>query len=75
MPSENIKILQVKQHQNSNKAPFISHADIKRLIEKINGCENNPKKKHLQDKQAKMLRQVLQCLQYHHLKAQKINIT
>ena len=31
------------QHQKSEKAPFIIYADLEFLIEKIDGCKNNPK--------------------------------
>ena len=41
MPSENTKILEFKQHQKSDKAPFIIYADLERIMEKIDGCENN----------------------------------
>ena len=42
MPSEDIKILEFNQYQKSYKAPFILDADLKCLIEKIDGCKNNP---------------------------------
>ena len=35
MLSEDIKILKLKQHQKSDKAPFIICADLECLIEKI----------------------------------------
>ena len=34
----------LSQHPKSDKAPFIVYADLKCLIEKINGCKNNPEK-------------------------------
>ena len=40
MPSEDTKILEFKQYQNSNKAPFIIYSDLECLIEKIGGCKN-----------------------------------
>ena len=43
MPSEDTKILQFNQYLKSNKAPFIIYADLECLIEKIDGCKNNPK--------------------------------
>ena len=43
MPSEETKILELNQHQNSDKAPFIIYADLECIIEKIDGCKNNPK--------------------------------
>ena len=42
MPSENIKILEFNQYQKSNKAPFIIYADLECVIEKTDGCKNNP---------------------------------
>ena len=40
MPSGNTKILELNQYQKSDKAPFISYADLECLIEKIDGCKN-----------------------------------
>ena len=42
MPSKNIKILEFNQYQKSDKAPFIIYADLQCIIEKIDGCKNNP---------------------------------
>ena len=42
MTSEGTKILESNQYQNSNKAPFVIYADLGCLIEKIDGCKNNP---------------------------------
>ena len=42
MPSENIKILEFNQYQKFDKAPFAIYADLEFLIEKIDGCKNNP---------------------------------
>ena len=42
MPSEDIKILKFNHWQRSDKAPFIIYADLECIIEKIDGCENNP---------------------------------
>ena len=42
MPSEYTKILEFNQCQKSDKAPFIIYADLECLIEKIDGCKNNP---------------------------------
>ena len=38
------KILGFNQNQKSDKAPFIIQADLKSLIEKIDGYKNNPEK-------------------------------
>ena len=42
MSSEDTKILEFNQYQKSDKAPFIIYTDIECLIEKIDGCKNNP---------------------------------
>ena len=42
MSSENNKILEFNQYQKSYKAPFVIYADLECLIEKIDGCKNNP---------------------------------
>ena len=42
IPSEDTKILEFNQSQKSDKAPFIIYADLQCLIEKNDGCKNNP---------------------------------
>ena len=42
MPSEVNKILEFNQDQKSDEAQFIIYADLEYLIEKIDGCKNNP---------------------------------
>ena len=42
MPSQDTKILEFNQYQKSDKAPFIIYADLECIIEKIDGCKNNP---------------------------------
>ena len=42
IPSEDTKILEFNQYQISNKAPFIIYADLECIIQKIDGCKNNP---------------------------------
>ena len=44
MPSEDTKILEFNQYQKSDKVLFVIYADLECLIEKIDGCENNPEK-------------------------------
>ena len=44
MPSEDTKILEFDQYQKSDKTPFIIYADLESLIEKMDGCKNNPEK-------------------------------
>ena len=42
IPSEDTKILEFSQYQKSDKAPFVSYADLECLIEKVDGCKYNP---------------------------------
>ena len=42
MLSKDTKILKFNQYQKSDKTPFIIYADLDCLIEKIDGCKNNP---------------------------------
>ena len=42
MLSDDTKILELNHSQKSNKAPFEICADLECLIEKIDGCKNNP---------------------------------
>ena len=42
MPSENTKILEFNQYQESDKAPFIIYADPECIVAKMDGCKNNP---------------------------------
>ena len=42
MPSEETKILEFNQNQKSNKALFVVYADHECIIEKTDGCKNNP---------------------------------
>ena len=42
MPFEDTKILEFNQYQKSDKAPFIIYAGLECIIEKIDGCKNNP---------------------------------
>ena len=42
MPSEDINILEITQYQLSDKVPFLIYADLECIIEKIDGCRNNP---------------------------------
>ena len=47
MKTTNIKI----QHgENSLKAPFMIHADLECLLEKIHPCHNNPEKSYTEIK-------------------------
>ena len=42
MPSEDSKILEFNQCHKYDKAPVIIYADLECIIEKIDGCKNNP---------------------------------
>ena len=42
MLPEGNKLLQFNQYQKSVEWPFIIYADLEYLIEKIDGCKNNP---------------------------------
>ena len=41
MHFEDNKILELRQYQKFDKAPFIIYADLECLVEKIDGCKNN----------------------------------
>ena len=42
MPSEDSKILEFNQFKKSGKTPFIIYTDLDCVIQKIDGCKNNP---------------------------------
>ena len=42
MPSA--KLLEFNQYEKSDKVQLIIYADLKYIIEKIDGCKNNPKR-------------------------------
>ena len=42
MPSKDTKIVEFNQYQKSDKASFIIYANLECIIEKIDGCKNNP---------------------------------
>ena len=42
MPSEDTKILEFNQYQKFDKVPFITYTDLECIIEKTDGCKNNP---------------------------------
>ena len=68
MPSKDTKILEFNKYQNSDKLPFVFSAGFECFIEKTDGCKNNP------ENTSSIFHQVFQCLQYHHLEAQKISM-
>ena len=42
MPSEETKKLEFNQYKKTDKVPFIICIDLEYIIEKIDGCKNNP---------------------------------
>ena len=42
LSSEDTKVLEFNQYKKTDKAPFIIYADLECLIEKTDGCKNNP---------------------------------
>ena len=44
MPSDNTGILYFNQYRKSDKTPSIFYADLKFLVEIIDGCKNNSEK-------------------------------
>ena len=42
MSSEKTRILELNQYQKSDKAQFNIYVDLECLIEKIDGCKNDP---------------------------------
>ena len=42
MYSQDTKILEFNQYHKSDKALFIIYVDLECIIEKIDGCKNNP---------------------------------
>ena len=42
MLSEDTTILKFNQYQKSDKVPFIIYSNLRCIIEKIDGCKNNP---------------------------------
>ena len=44
MSSEDTKILEFNQYQESDKRPSIIYADLKSLLKIVDGCKNKPEK-------------------------------
>ena len=53
MPFEDTKKLEFNQYQNSGKAPFNIYAGLEYIIEKIDGCKNNPENSSTSSKVSK----------------------
>ena len=73
MPSDSTKILEFNQYQKPDRAPFVTYAYLECLTEKIDGCKNNTENPP-QQKYEYIFHQIFQCLQYRHLKVQKISM-
>ena len=43
MPSEDTEILGFNRYEKSDEEPFIFYADLECILEKIDGCKNDPK--------------------------------
>ena len=50
MPTEDKKNLEYIPGEKSLRVPFIIYADLECLLQKINSCQNNPKKLHTEKK-------------------------
>ena len=50
MPDEDNKISRYISGEQSLKVPFIIYSDFECLLQKINGCQNNPKKTYTEKK-------------------------
>ena len=66
--SEDTMILKSNQYKKSDKAPYIIYADLICLMERTDGCKNNPEDSST-TKKGEHIPSDFQCLQYHHLKA------
>ena len=73
MPSEDNKLLQFNQCQNSDQALFIIYADLECIIEKIDCRKNNPENSSA-TKVSEHIPSGFACVQYYHLQAQKISM-
>ena len=69
MPSEDTEILEFNQHQKSDKASFIIYTVLECIIQKINGCKNNPETSSATKVREHIQLGFFQCLQYLHLEA------
>ena len=67
------KLLEFNQYQKSEKAPFIIYADLECIIEKTDGCKNNPENSST-TKVSEHIPSGFQFLLNRHLIAKKISI-
>ena len=53
IPNKGNKILKYKHGEKSMKAPFVIHADLECLLEKVHSCQNNPERSYTEKKTTK----------------------
>ena len=70
MFSKDTEILEFNQYQKSWKPLFFIYTDLKYLLEKIEGCDNNHENSSTR-KARNIFRKVFQCLQYSNLEKTK----
>ena len=73
MSSKDPKTFEFNRDQKTDKATFTTYGDLECIIEKADGCKNNPENSST-TKVSEHILKVFQCLQYPHLEAQKISI-
>ena len=71
-PSKDTEILEFNQYKKPGKVPFTIYAYLECIMEKIDGCKNNPENSST-TKVSKHV-SVFQCLQYLHLEELKGNM-
>ena len=67
------EMLQFYQYMKPDKMPYIIYADVESLIQKIDGCANNPENSSA-TKQVSISLMDTQCQQFWHLMIQKASI-
>ena len=71
MPKKDNKILKYNHGDKSMKVLFINYADLEYLLEKIQTCNNNPKKLST----TKIIKHtIIHCLKIVHLMLQKTSL-
>ena len=70
MTSQILKYQSFNQHQKPENEPFIIYADLKSLVEMINGCKNKPAKSSI-TKVGEHVAPAFQFLKYRHTKQRK----
>ena len=64
MPSEDTMMLKSNRYKKSDKATYIIYADLACLLERNDGCKNNPEDSST-TKLGEHIPSDFQCLQYH----------